>query len=52
MNEVTMGVRKKDEIRPCYKCGCDCRKTYFRDEKGWLCVKCEKKLRGEQCKQS
>jgi len=45
---VTIGVRKKDEIRPCIYCGKDCKKTYWFDyidnKEVWICKECHKKL--------
>lgn len=45
---IKLGVRKKDEIRECYFCKQDCRKTYYTeliDNKTiWICNECAKKL--------
>lgn len=45
---VKLGVRKKDEIRECFFCKQDCRKTYYCDEIGnkqvWICKDCYKKI--------
>lgn len=45
---VRIGVRRKDEIRECFFCKQDCKKTYYADEiynkRVWICKDCFKKL--------
>ena len=45
---VRLGVRRKDEIRECFFCKKDCRKTYYSEvidnKKVWICNDCFKKI--------
>ena len=45
---VRIGVRKKDEIRECFFCKKDCRKTYYTEvinnKTVWICNDCVKNI--------
>lgn len=51
---VKLGARRKDEIRECFFCKKDCRRTYYCDEidnkKVWICKSCFNNIQKEMMK--